>query len=83
LDEPLAGVSSDERGRISEIIFQIKNQGVTILLVEHDMKAVMNLCDRIAVLNYGRKIAEGSPEEIQKNPEVIKAYLGDEGSDAL
>jgi branched-chain amino acid transport system ATP-binding protein len=83
LDEPLAGVSSDERGRISDIILQIKNKGVTILLVEHDMKAVMNLCDRIAVLNYGKKIAEGTPVEIQKNPDVMKAYLGEEGSDVF
>jgi len=67
---------------MKELIRKIREQGVTILLVEHDMKLVMGISDRIVVLNFGKKIAEGAPEEIRKDPEVIKAYLGERRRDA-
>ena len=67
-----------ETQNMIDLIRQIREKGITIVLVEHDMKAVMNLCDRIIVLNYGQKIAEGLPEEIRENKEVIEAYLGRE-----
>jgi len=76
LDEPVTGMNVSEIQTMIELIRQIRDRGVTIVLVEHDMKAVMNLCDRIAVLNYGRKIAEGLPDEIRGNKEVVEAYLG-------
>lgn len=79
LDEPVTGMVTGETQTMIELIRQIRDRGVTIVVVEHDMKAVMNLCDRIAVLNYGQKIAEGQPEEIKKNKEVVEAYLGKEG----
>lgn len=79
LDEPLTGMIADEVKTTMETIIRIrKNIGTTILLVEHNMKAVMGLCDRIAVLEFGTKIAEGSPQKIRQNPDVIRAYLGDE-----
>lgn len=80
LDEPVTGMSLEETQTMIDLIRQIRDRGVTIVVVEHDMKAVMNLCDRIAVLNYGRKIAEGLPEEIRENKEVVEAYLGKEGT---
>ena len=77
LDEPAAGMNMSEKVELSALIRKIRDeQGITILLVEHDMKLVMNLADRITVLNYGKKIAAGIPSEIQKDPEVIKSYLG-------
>jgi branched-chain amino acid transport system ATP-binding protein len=79
LDEPATGMNAVEVQNIVGLIRQIRDRGVTIVVVEHDMKAVMNLCDRIVVLNYGRKIAEGLPEEIRENREVVEAYLGKEG----
>ena len=78
LDEPAAGMNPEETRWIGEVINRLNSRGISILLVEHDMKMVMSLCHRIVVLNYGAKIAEGSPAEIQTNDEVIKAYLGDE-----
>ena len=76
LDEPAAGMNSEEIGQLRERILQLRGRGVTILLVEHVMELVMGVTDRIAVLNFGQKIAEGTPGEIQADPLVKKAYLG-------
>jgi ABC-type branched-subunit amino acid transport system ATPase component len=76
LDEPAAGMNSEEIGQLRERILKLRAQGITILLIEHVMELVMGVTDRIAVLNFGQKIAEGTPAEIQANPLVRKAYLG-------
>ena len=81
LDEPAAGFNPAEKQRLMELIRQIRDLGFTVLVVEHDMKLVRGVCDRIVVLEFGRKIAEGTPSEIQKNPAVIAAYLGTEEAD--
>ena len=79
LDEPAAGMNPQETKELDDLIVQIRNQeGISILLIEHDMKLVMSLSDRIYVVDYGKKIAQGTPEEIKNNPDVIKAYLGEE-----
>lgn len=78
LDEPAAGMNPQETKELTELIGWIREKfGVSILLIEHDMKLVMNICDKIAVLDYGKKIAEGTPSEIKNNNRVIEAYLGE------
>ena len=76
LDEPAAGMNATEKLGLRELLVKIKNEGKTVLLIEHDVKLMMGLCDRMTVLEYGKQIAEGVPAEIQKNEAVIKAYLG-------
>jgi len=78
LDEPAAGLSGPETQTLAELIGRIRDSGVTVLLVEHDMSLVMDISDEVLVLDYGRKIAEGTPREIQNNKKVIAAYLGEE-----
>ncbi len=79
LDEPLEGMSAEEVDKALRIIRAIRDRGITVLLIEHNMRAVMKLCDRIVVLNFGQKLAEGTPGEVKRNQDVIRAYLGDSG----
>ncbi len=78
MDEPAAGLNSRETWQLGELIRKIRDTGVTVVLVEHDMELVMDICDTIVVLNLGKKLAEGTPRQIQENSEVITAYLGEE-----
>lgn len=76
LDEPFTGMNAEETRQMMALIRKVRDQGITLLLVEHDMQAVMGLCDRITVLNFGRLLAEGTPDEIKRHPAVVEAYLG-------
>ncbi|MDD2310191.1 MAG: ABC transporter ATP-binding protein [Desulfuromonadaceae bacterium] len=78
MDEPAAGLNSQETLGLAQLIKRIRDLDITVVLVEHDMELVMDICDRIVVLNLGSKLAEGTPREIQESPEVIAAYLGDD-----
>ena len=82
LDEPVTGMNPRETENMIKLVGDLREKGMTIVVVEHDMKAVMSLCDRIVVLSYGKKVTEGRPEEIKENREVIEAYLGKEGAGA-
>ncbi|MGC8720676.1 MAG: ABC transporter ATP-binding protein [Thermodesulforhabdaceae bacterium] len=76
LDEPAGGMNEKETAELIQLIRKIRDRGITVLLIEHDMNVVMDVCEKVVVLEYGSKIAEGTPEEIRRNPRVIEAYLG-------
>ncbi len=76
LDEPFTGMNPEETGRMMDIARKLRDAGITIVIVEHDMKAIMGLCDRITCMSFGKLLAEGGPDDIRRNPDVIQAYLG-------
>ena len=79
LDEPFTGMNPEETRHMMDLVRRVRDRGITVLLVEHDMQAVMGLCDKITVLNFGQLLTEGAPEEIRRDPRVIEAYLGSTG----
>ncbi|MES2939670.1 MAG: ABC transporter ATP-binding protein [Pseudomonadota bacterium] len=83
LDEPVAGMNSGEKVQLMKVVSDVAKRGFTIFVIEHDMRFVMGLCERIAVLNFGKIIAEGAPDEIKNNPAVIEAYLGREDDEEV
>ena len=83
LDEPAAGMNSAEKQQLMDEIVKLKEDGLSLLIIEHDMRFIMGICQEIAVLNFGQLIAQGTPEAIRNNSEVVEAYLGDDGDDDL
>jgi len=78
LDEPAAGLNMRETAELAKLVARIRDRGVTVLLVEHDMSLVMGISDEVVVLSYGEKIADAEPHRVQRDPEVVKVYLGEE-----
>ncbi|GAG17813.1 unnamed protein product, partial [marine sediment metagenome] len=78
LDEPMAGLTPSEKAHTSDLLRKVREQGITLVIVEHDMKVVMTLCSRIILMNRGEKLTEGTPQEVSSDPRAIAAYLGEE-----